>query len=300
MGNSMLTMLKPSSRERYGSYDVTAYVGRNGSGKTLMALNDVLPILEGVKWNCDNPTHWHTMLGITEGYRNVLTTVAIKNPATGEPHKLAVPYHDHALLTVSEHSHLLLDEMTAIFPARGYGGLPNEVAIKLNQPRKPDLKIFWTAPNWNRADVILREVTEQVVTSRRFGRKLIPGRERPTFSWFIVRSFSGDDWKNWVNNNMKLKIKPETYELYHRRDDLKKGYLAQDYYDSFSDAWTPVSDAGSGTCVQCGGSKASKKCSCTWDTIQKQKLNAARRFWANQYPHLLNKIDESVQNVHVH
>lgn len=291
---SIFGMFKSSARQRFELYDITAYVGKNGTGKTMFAINDLLPTLQGVKWTCNDPTHYHTKIGLTEGYRNVLSTVKIMNPETKEQHALLVPYLDHNLLVVAEHSEVLLDEITAIYPSRGFGGLPNDVAIKLNQLRKPDLKVSWTAPNWQRADVILREVTEQVVSIRRFGAKTMPGRVRKTFSYFMIRSFNGDDFKNWINMNQGIKIKPETYELYHRRDDMKKGYQAQHYYNSFAEAYTPVTEESSGSCLACGGYRQKKKCLCNGKEREENLIKYARAYWSNQ---LLLQEEEKVTSL---
>lgn len=298
MGSSIFTMHKDSTPFRRNEYDITAYVGKNGTGKTLIMVNDTIDTLKGVSWECSDPTHLHTQIGITSGLRNVLTTVPLLDPQTGQEHSLSRPYLHHSDFLVAEHSDVLLDEITAIFPSRGYGSLPPTVAVQLNQLRKPDVKVRWSAPSWARADVILREVTEQVVSTRRFASSFIPGRLRKTYSGFLVRSFSGDDFKTWVNLNMMIKIKPETYQFYWRSNKrasslssppplLSSSPLpffdeAQNYYNSFAPAYVPSQDYGTGACLTCGGRRDSLKCLCSPSSILDEKLERARAFWSNQ------------------
>lgn len=71
-------------------------------------------------------------------------------------------------LTDNQPCLLLLDEITAAIPARGFSEMPPELGRLLNQFRKPDVLVAWSAPNWNRADKILREVTQYVTVCRGF------------------------------------------------------------------------------------------------------------------------------------
>lgn len=60
----------------------------------------------------------------------------------------------------------LLDEITACLPSRSAMSLPAELQRVLNQLRKHDVELVWTAPNWARADVLLREVTQMVTVCK--------------------------------------------------------------------------------------------------------------------------------------
>lgn len=290
MGSSILGMFKDSTSFRRNEYDITAYVGKNGTGKTLIMVNDTIDTLRGVLWECSDPTHLHTSLGITTGLRNVLTTVPLVDPLSGEEHLLSRPYLHHNDFLVAEHSDVLLDEITAIFPSRGYGALPPSVAVQLNQLRKPDVKVRWSAPSWNRADVILREVTEQVITTRRFAPSFIPGRLRKTYSGFLIRSFNGDEFKRWVAMNQMIRIKPETYQFYWRSNKRSSSLQsssspsleAQNFYNSFAPAYVPSQDHGSGPCLTCGGRRDSVRCSCSDNSLKESLLERAAYFWSNQ------------------
>lgn len=61
---------------------------------------------------------------------------------------------------------LILDEISSAFPSRESSGMPAEIVRRLNQLRKVDVQVVWTAPAWERADKVLREVTNQVVLCR--------------------------------------------------------------------------------------------------------------------------------------
>lgn len=123
---------------------IMAYVGHNGSGKTACMIRDTLPSLE-------------------RG-RLVYSTVTLLGP-DGEPHPLWRPFSWEALLH-EEHADFLLDEVIGVASSRESSSMSPEVQNRLNQLRKADIVLRWSAPAWARADKIIREVTQAVTECR--------------------------------------------------------------------------------------------------------------------------------------
>lgn len=129
---------KPHGRALRCNYPIAAYVGVNGSGKTLLMVHDTLPSLANG--------------------RDIYTTVPLHLPDGTIPPNVHI-LHDWSQVLEAEHADILLDEVSAIASARETEALPPQIATLLQQLRKRDLLLRWTAPNWMRADRILRETT---------------------------------------------------------------------------------------------------------------------------------------------
>lgn len=120
------------------SAPIVGIVGGNGGGKTLCAVECYArPALE-------------------RG-RRVVATVEIDGAELLTSHREIPRLTDCVLL---------LDEITSAFPSRESGSMPAEIVRRLNQLRKVGVTVVWTAPAWERADKVLREVTNQVVVCR--------------------------------------------------------------------------------------------------------------------------------------
>lgn len=131
---------------RRRSYPIHAYVGPNGGGKTACMLHDTIPsILAG---------------------RRILSTVAVLDPRTGEPYWNYVKFEDWDQLLEATHTDVLMDEMVGIANSRSASSLDVRAQNKLMQLRRADVVLRWTAPNWARADKIIREVTQAVTECR--------------------------------------------------------------------------------------------------------------------------------------
>lgn len=156
---------------------IMAYVGANGSGKTQTAVLDSLPSLQAG--------------------RLVYSTMPLLDRATGEPHRAYRPFSWEAFLA-EEHCDFLLDEVIGLASSRESSSMSPEVQARLNQLRKPDIVVRWTAPAWPRADRILREVTQAVTDCRGYlsahgeDGELWPHRRLFRVSTYDTASF--DEW----------------------------------------------------------------------------------------------------------
>lgn len=166
-----------AARRARRSFPIHAYVGPNGGGKSACMVNDTIPSLEAG--------------------RTVLSTVRLINPATGEDYDSYVKFEDWDQLLELRHADVLMDEMVGIANSRGAMGLDQRVQNVLVQLRRRDIALRWSAPNWARADKIIREVTQAVTECRGYypDRRLVRAdSESGVQLWAPKRLF---DWKTY-------------------------------------------------------------------------------------------------------
>lgn len=264
-------------------YPIHAYVGPNGGGKSLAMVRDTLPTMDGVWWSCEEPAHYHTQQGITEGPRLILSTVEIHDPDADVPatlHRYYVPLTDYRQLVTAEHCDVLLDEVTGVASSRTSAGMPAQVANMLVQLRRRDVLLRWTAPAWARADTIIRECSQAVTDCR----GLLPenlGQRPLTFDgphnlcdtegvhshpsgvmWrprrlFSCRTYDATLFEDWTNaKREKLRA------VCRERPWWRPGSRAERAYSTLRAVSTlgVVSDAG--LCMDCGGKRSHRSCTC--------------------------------------
>jgi len=258
--------LKSSSRLRRRSVPIHAYIGPNGSGKSLLMVYDTIPSLESG--------------------RKVLSTVRIldyKNPrlcddihckseAHGEhmaAHPNYIPLTNWKQLLNFRDGDVLLDEVQGVLSSREFSSLPAPIATMLLQLRRRNVALRWTAPNFARADKLLREVTLSVTVCEPFlakKKKSKPGQ--PDAIWFERSAVLAMTYKAELVDEIdarKLSLGEETPII--RQFLFRKKFRwtnltckAYDTYDSITSISTPDS---SGACLECGGSVTRMKCLCS-------------------------------------
>lgn len=259
--------LRKIARRRQAS--IRAYVGPNGSGKSALMVQDVLPVLHGQPWKCDNPAHIHTGRGITSGLRRVLSTVTLLDPATGQPHELFDKLEDWVQVLEAEHTDLLFDEVTGIAGSRESMGMPVVVQNKLNQLRRSDTPMSWSAPSWSRADSIIRSCTQLVTDCRGWlpDRSLLKTEAPPAWlprRLFKARSFNATDFDEWTAAKASQAPGTRTHAL---RPSVVQWWWGpgSEVFSSY-DTWDAVSRVGDvldgGRCAHCGGRRAVPACKC--------------------------------------
>jgi len=220
---------------------ITAFVGLNGSGKTLAMVERLaLPAFARGTAVVGNFTIAHPLWRPLGSWRNI------------EGLRDCV---------------LLLDEITAALPARQSQSLPAELARKLNQLRKVDVVVGWTAPTWARADKMLREVTGAVTVCR----GMIPDRwqrdangdktERVTSAWkpnrlFRWVTYAGEDFDEFTFSAQK-KLKPVNRQWYWR-----PSHETFKMYDTLGQVDLLDHLDHTGTCPVCDGSRTRHRCKC--------------------------------------
>jgi hypothetical protein len=284
------------------SMPIHGYVGPNGAGKSLLAALDTLPTLQGVQWSCDNPDHLHTIQGITSGTRRVLSTMAFITPS-GRPHPLYVPLTDYSQILSAEHVDLILDEVGGAVASTTGADIPIGVKASLQELRRREVVARWTAPSWSRASKVLREVSQGVTLTMGFmpvphtdgvpfdgpheteklsvdGESLVYDRcaiegphDHPSGRlWgarrlMFARTFDATIFEEWTTEK-RQKIKPEVRSLFWR-----PGSAAERSYDTHAYVEKLGQVTDSGTCDQCSGYRARKKCTCDAPEV----LRGARR-----------------------
>lgn len=225
------------------SAPIHAYIGANGSGKSLAAVHDTLPSLHSG--------------------RRVLSTVKILDPSTGEPHPLYERLTDWSQLLEASHCDVIFDEVLGIASSRSSQGMPTQVTVLLNQLRRRDITLRWTAPAWSRADVVIRECTQSVTVCRGFlsaAARNVPGEEqvrqwRPKrlFHWSTYNALDFSTWSDSKEGKLEREVSTwfwgpssEAFRSYNTLDSVERVGEVLD----------------SGTCAYCGGHRARPKCSC--------------------------------------
>lgn len=294
------------------NYGITAFVGLNGHGKTLLMteLMATQAFAMGVRVVA-NFRLYPEVLGKDpalfiplQGWRNItkcgvhMVSLDGTKALEWEPQYLApwvsliesgsfaeVPRlnEDGTLysITNNERCVLLLDEINAVLPSRGYSSVPPELLRIINQLRKHDVVVGWTAPAWERADKALREVTQCVWLCRAYvqdtwerepGQKMFPKRARdengkpirwqtgwPPRRLFRFNVYDAADFEEFsIDATNQRRIKARGSMWYWRSKHIAQtvygsaeGVMLLDHIDSFT-----------GTCATCDGSRSRHKCNC--------------------------------------
>lgn len=244
--------------------NIIAAVGANGHGKTLyVAENVVIPSWRKGVPVVGNLALYPERIGLPELTRD------------GRP--FFEPLTGWRQLTELRDCTLILDEITSVFPSRQALSLPPQLQRVLNQLRKVNVTVVWTAPAWARADKILREVTQYVTVCRGFmpdrwqrvperarGLHLNPKRDGEVESlWaprrlFSFSTYNAQDLENEVEGKSTGNVaKPIKRSWYWRPRHL--GQLAYSTLEAVS-LLDHLDDIG--VCLSCGGHRARKKCTC--------------------------------------
>lgn len=235
---------REGKRARRRAIPIQASVGANGSGKSLQAVHDLLP-------------------SIASG-RLVLSTVRLLEPGTRDMPKNVELINSWPQLLEAEHCDVFLDEIVGIASSREHQGMPTSVANILMQLRRRDVTLRWTAPNWARADKLIREVTQGVTLCSGMLSKapeLRPGdpdvrtwRENRLFLWQTYDAQTFDEF----TIGKSQAIKPQFTEWFWR-----PGSRAMHAYDTLG-AVERIGDVlDSGRCAHCGGRRTIPLCKCS-------------------------------------
>lgn len=275
-------MTKASYRR---AWSIHAYVGSNGSGKSLAAVHDTIPSLMAgrrvlstvrfIDYRDPRPCPGGALCDDRDGHerRRTVVTVNPDNPAdvhvettlTGEihpaRHPLYVPFREYGQLLDWRDGDVLMDEVTGIASSRESHGMPSQVVNYLVQLRRRDVLLRWTAPNWARADKVIREVTQAVtdcsgtmpVTRRMEGDESRLWRDRRLFQWWTYDVQEFDEFTA------------------HRRDEAdplltqrfwRPGSVAERTYDTLDSVAALGAVNEFGICMVCDGNRRRHLCSC--------------------------------------
>ena len=226
------------------SLPIHAYIGGNGAGKTLAMVLDTLPTLAAG--------------------RTVLGTVVLLDPDTGKPHPQWEPLDEPAKLVDAYQCDVLLDEVSGVASSRASSDMPNIIENNLQQLRRGDVCIRWTAPSWKRADTIIRECSQGVTVCRSFarGQKVVEfsdGTERLWRSKSRMKwtTFDAQEFEEW-SISQKDKLSPICRQRFNRLKPA--GQYASASYDTFAPVLRWGLSDSSGRCIHCGKFRRREYC----------------------------------------
>lgn len=251
---------------------IRAYVGINGSGKTLGAVWDLLPDLEAgrpvlstarlLDWqnlrpcedrSCDWPGH----------------------PEHGQAHPAWIPFTEwHQLIGGGGHpvfrdGAVLLDEVAGVASSRESGSLPFQVARDLQQLRKRRVSLSYTAPSFSRTEKIIRECTRAIIHAK--GAMSVRHDDTVTdTAWRMNRltrwrTYDGEAFDAFSNaaitdtREARQSLRPRAV---HAESYWIPGSPASLAYDSQDQVLSLGWANESGMCLECGGRRSVPRCSC--------------------------------------
>lgn len=243
------------------SFAIRAFVGKNGGGKTLA-------MVEGMvlrSWAAGRP---------------VCANLALFPERLGYSQDLYLPLESWKQIPDLKGTTLCLDEISSVLPSRQAMSVPPQLVRILNQLRKGDVQLGWTAPNWSRCDVLLREVTQAVTVCRgslpdrwqridsgpaRFNRaKLTDSAGKALraddgwgpnrlFFWSTYDAMEFDEFTYSAVKDVRPRARRRFWRPRHSADLAYNTLDAVDLLDHLDDV---------GLCVGCGGTRSRAKCSC--------------------------------------
>lgn len=273
---------KARGRLKRRAYPIHAYVGPNGTGKSLLAVYDTLlslefgrPCLSTVRLLdfrnphpcpggpvCDDPAGHHILrneVAVVDGRLEVVEVDTGRVHAASHP--LYIRFTHYEQLLGWRDGDVLMDEVQGVASSREIASMPVQVANFLMQLRRRNIALRWSTPAWGRADKIIREVTQGVTLASAF----LPARPRrsdgPPRLWaerrvIVARTYDPTKLDEFEAHRAD-RIPTEGWAAYWR-----PGMLAEIGYDTY-DAVTALGWANdAGLCMVCGGKRSHPACSC--------------------------------------
>lgn len=241
---------------------IRAFVGENGSGKTLAMIEMVV-------------------IPSWEKGRRVVGNLQLRPEALGFDPDLFRPLRSWREIPELYRETLILDEISSVLPARQSQSMPPQLIRIIEQLRKQDTLCAWTAPRWEACDVALRRCTKAVTICRgmipdRWQREvpvtgaIWPRRKRDENGrplrieegWLPNRlhkyeTFEAGAFDDHVTNSRTEQLRPESKRRYWRTR-----HRAMHAYDTLQtvDMLDHLDDYG--VCMGCGGNRRRPPCTC--------------------------------------
>lgn len=238
------------------SVPVMGYTGTSGHGKSATMVRDTLPTLA---------------MG-----RRVLSTVALLDPWTGNPHPLYVPFRSWRQLDDWFDGDVLMDEITTSMDSRDGSSMPKRVRRLIPQMRRRRVKVRWSGIDWDNCELRMRQMTQAVAMSRGHApNKAALAREIDSLDmWapnrlFMVTTYdaqrlnqSKDSAQLTQGEGAKAPARVKRAKVLNREAWWGPGSLAFRAYDTMD-----VVDVVDGSCPVCGGRIPDKVCKGHRDVI---------------------------------
>lgn len=238
---------------------VRGFVGPNGGGKTASAVASVLPSLAAGR-----PVLSNIRILDFERPRPCDDSECDCDKTDPDRHGAAHPNYrplrTWRQVVEADHCDVLFDEISSTLSSRDTAGLPGEVEVFLQQPRKPDVAFVYTCPAWARTEKVMREVTRQVIFCR----------DEP---WFRRTVDSGD--RMWREGRLFRQAGFDATELDKfengKRDTITPlyqgvwwgpGSVRFQAYDTYEYVPLMGARASRGACLDCGLKRGATAATC--------------------------------------
>lgn len=245
-------------RARFG---IHAFIGENGSGKTNLMMKQAQRALD----------RGQTVISSVPIY------IDKENRIT---HPLYVRFDSWEAIKEARDCVLVLDEVKGMANATEQAALPPEIQLVLNQCRKRKMKVYWSSPAWEDAQVQLRRITRAVTLCRG------SWSDKAAYK-AAVNDLSSDFDEAWIPNRLfhartyRKPITPDFKVERHQQPDVEEYYWGPgsrsfDLYDT-NEETTRLMEAGStGLCMSCQGTKRRDECICVPYVQQKAERQKIR------------------------
>lgn len=243
-------------------YAIHAFIGENGSGKTNLMMRQALRALK-------------------RGQTVISTVPIYSDKAAGVLHPNYVAFDSWKVLKDARNCVIVMDEMTGVANARDTAALPAEIQLILNQLRKRKIKVYWSSPAWEDAQVQIRRVTRAVTLcvgswSDKAAYRSASEENSDEFdeAWIPNRLFHAQTYRKGITSDFKL--------ARHQEPDVEEWYWGPgsesfDAYDT-NEETTRLQEAGdAGQCLECFGSRRRDECICEAYTAKKAERAALRK-----------------------
>lgn len=245
-----------AKRSRRRAYPIHGYVGPNGSGKSAGMVWDTIPsllagrpVLSTVRLlDFENPRR-------CEGC-DVCADGTVEHQAA---HPCWIPFTDWQQLLDAEHCDVLMDEVTGVASSRESHAMPAPVANTLVQMRRADVVVRWSAPNWSRADKIIRECSQAVTYAVGYLPVQVEDgsdrlwRNRRLFKW---RTYDASEFEDFTVGKRE-QLRPFVVDWHWGPSSPVFGA-----YDTFDSVLSIGTVTDSGRCYRCGGRRRVPSCTC--------------------------------------
>lgn len=273
-GELWIPGLSKRSLSALASLPITAFVGYNGSGKSMAAVACAMthldagrPVLSTLRLlDYDNP--------------RPCDDLGCMSPRHGQEghmaaHPLYIPFTDFRQLLTFKHGHVLMDEVTGVADARDHGGLPVQIRNYLPQLRRMGVTLAWTTIHWTFADARLRRMTWAA-----------------TWAVGLMPTYVGDEvWgrnRLFVHRTYDARNLPDEFEPTKVQEDEEIRPMIRTFmwgpksavfgaYDSLDDVSALGAASDAGMCLHCGGKRSAPRCSCVPDSPEEVALPQPRR-----------------------
>lgn len=256
-----------AGRKVRGSFPIHGVVGPNGGGKSacvvwmlLPSLAAGRPVLSTVRiLDFENPRPCDDVVCAADHLAKQLPHDHLA------AHPLWTPFTRWQQLLEWRNGDVFMDEVTGVASSRDSHKMPGAVLNHLMQLRRADVRLFWTAPSWRRADTGIREVTQAVTSCKGFFKKRVPmaddGTERlwhhrRLFIWSTYDAYAFEDFTAGTRDKLKA-IKREWHW-----GPGSPAFAGYDTFDQVLGIGSVTGDQVIGVCMTCDGMRRRGPCTC--------------------------------------